>query len=100
MPKVLDDLRFEMSMMFIDNILKTYDIQDVTEESKVKYLKRIIQYCERKYDQEYEPQKSGAADGWLLVKEKRRQVTRCGLQRRVEHRKTQRLASGPVQLQA
>jgi hypothetical protein len=69
MPKVLDDLHFDMSMMFIDNNLKTYDVQDVSEESKVKYLRRIIQYCERKYDQEYEPQKSGASDGWLLLKD-------------------------------
>ena len=63
-------LHFEMTMMFIDNILKTYDMQDVSKESKVTYLKRIIQYCERKYDQEYEPAKMGSADGWLLLKDK------------------------------
>jgi hypothetical protein len=71
MPKVLDDLHFEVTMMFIDNIIKTYDVQDVSEESKVKYLRRIIQYCERKYDQEYEPQKPRGW-GWMAAPEGQR----------------------------
>ena len=40
MPKVSDELFFEMTMMFVDNILKTYDVQDVSEESKLAYLKK------------------------------------------------------------
>ena len=70
MPKVSDDLFFEMTMMFIDNILKTYDVQDVSEESKLAYLKKVVQYCEHRYDHNYEPKTLAAADGWLLLKDK------------------------------
>ena len=70
MPKVSDELFFEMTMMFIDNILKTYDVQDVSEESKLAYLKKVVQYCEHTYDHNYEPKTASGADGRLLLLDK------------------------------
>jgi hypothetical protein len=58
-----------MTMMFIDNMVKTYDTQELTEESKLNYLRNIVQYCERLYDQTYESKHPKAQDGWLLLKD-------------------------------
>ena len=69
MSKVRDELFFSMTMMFKDNMVKTYDTQELTEESKLNYLRNIVQYCERLYDQTYESKHPKAQDGWLLLKD-------------------------------
>ena len=60
MPKVNDELFFTMTMMFIDNIIKNYDLQEMTEETKLNYLRNVVQYCERHYDQTYEGNHQGS----------------------------------------
>ena len=67
MPKVNDELFFTMTTMFIDNIIKNYDLQEMTEETKLNYLRNIVQYCERHYDQTYEGNHPKAQDGWLAL---------------------------------
>ena len=67
MPKVNDELFFTMTTMFIDNIINNYDLQEMTEETKLNYLRNVVQYCERHYDQTYEGNHPKAQDGWLLL---------------------------------
>ena len=66
MPKETDDLFFLMTTMFIDNINRSFDLQEMTVESKAAYLSKVIHYCERLHDQNYEPKTPAAQDGWLL----------------------------------
>ena len=64
-----DELLFTMTTMFIDNIIKTYDLQETSDEMKLNYLRNVVQYCERHYDQTYESHLPKAQDGWLLLKD-------------------------------
>jgi len=66
MPKETEDLCFLMTTMFIDTINKSFDLKEMTEESKMAYLSKVIHYCEHINDQNYEPAKPAAQDGWLL----------------------------------
>ena len=66
MPKETDDLFFLMTTMFIDNINRSFDLREMTEESKMTYLRKVIHYCEHLSDQSYEPRTAAANDGWLL----------------------------------
>ena len=68
MPKINNDLLFKISAMFIQNIMRTYDLQEPHEEAKLSYLNKLSRYCEHCYDQRYEP-KQGNGDGWLLLKD-------------------------------
>ena len=61
-----NELLFTMTTMFIDNIIKTYDLQETSEEMKLNYLRNVVQYCERHYDQTYESHHPKAQNGWLL----------------------------------
>ena len=71
------ELFFNMTTMFIDNIVKTYDLQETDDESKLNYLRNVVKYCERHYDQTYEgnnPQaQDGHEDGWMLLKDDKRE---------------------------
>ena len=64
-----NELFFTMTTMFIDNIINTYDLQETTDETKLNFLRNVIQYCERHYDQTYEGNNPKAQDGWLLLKD-------------------------------
>ena len=68
MPQANNDLFFLMTTMFIDHINKSFDLQEMTEESKMEYLSKVIHYCEHIHDQNYEPKKPAAQDGWLLLR--------------------------------
>ena len=74
MTRINDDLFFLMTTMFIENITKTYDLQEMTEDSKLMYLRKVIHYCEHFYDQNYEPKRPAAQDGWLLLTDDRGQA--------------------------
>jgi len=67
MPKETEDLFFLMTTMFIDNINKSFDLKEMTEESKMAYLSKVIHYCEHINDQNYEHLRPAAQDGWLLL---------------------------------
>ena len=84
-----NELFYTMTTMFIDNIIKTYDLQETTDETKLNFLRNVVQYCERHYDQTYEgnnpkaqddyagqgaplpasSRRCGHEDGWLLLKD-------------------------------
>ena len=61
-----NELLFTMTTMFIDNIINTSDLQETTDEPKLNFLRNVVQYCERHYDQTYESH-CGHKDGWLLL---------------------------------
>ena len=61
-----NELFYTMTTMFIDNIIKTYDLQESDDETKLNFLRNVVQYCERQYDQTYEGNNPKAQDGWLL----------------------------------
>ena len=73
MPKLNDDLLYLMTTMFIENIMKTYDLQEMTEDNKLMYLRKVIHYCEHFYDQSYEPKRPAAQNGWLVLRDDRGQ---------------------------
>ena len=64
-----NELFYTMTTMFIDNIVNTYDLQETTDETKLNFLRNVIQYCEKHYDQTYEGNQPKAQDGWLLLKD-------------------------------
>ena len=66
-----NELFYTMTTMFIDNIIKKYDLQEMTKETKVNYLRNIVQYCERHYDQTYEGNHPKAQHGWLVLKDQK-----------------------------
>ena len=62
-----NELFYTMTTMFIDNIIKTYDLQETDDETKLNFLRNVVQYCERHYDQTYEGNHPKAQDGWLIL---------------------------------
>jgi hypothetical protein len=86
-----NELFYTMTTMFIDNIINTYDLQETSDEPKLKFLRNIVQYCERHYDQTYEghhpkaqddytgqgaplpasSRRCGHEDGWLVLKDQK-----------------------------
>ena len=66
-----NELFYTMTTMFIDNIINTYDLQETSDEPKLNFLRNIVQYCERHYDQTYESHHPKAQDGWLALKDQK-----------------------------
>ena len=66
-----NELFYTMTTMFIDNIIKTYDLQESDDEPKLNFLRNVVQYCERHYDQTYEGNHPKAQDGGLVLKDQK-----------------------------
>ena len=61
------DLLFEMTTMFIQNMLKPFDEQEAAEEEKREFLNRVVCYCTHVMDKNEEPSTAAAQDGWLKL---------------------------------
>ena len=64
------ELFYQMTVMFMQNILKSFDKLDVAEEEKVRYLDRMRHYCQNAgMNNNYEPTEPASQDGWMLLKD-------------------------------
>jgi hypothetical protein len=64
------ELFYEMTVMFIQNMLKSFDKLEVYEEEKLRYLEKLRHFCQNaSITNNYEPTTVEAQDGWLMLKD-------------------------------